>query len=45
MMGIPEALIYEIRDDSMEQVSYRDTDHYRITKAFLDNPDYYLRER
>ncbi len=45
LMGIPEALIYEIRDDSMEQVSYRETDHYRITKTFLDNPDYYLRER
>ncbi len=45
LMGIPEALIYEISDDTMEQVSYKETDHYRITKTFLDNPDYYLRER
>lgn len=45
LMGIPGARIYEIREDSMEQVSYKETDHYRITKTFLDNPDYYLRER
>ncbi len=45
LMGIPDAMIYEIRDESMEQVRYNETDHYRITKTFLDNPDYYLRER
>jgi len=44
LMGIPEALIYEIRGDSMEQVSYKETDHYRITNTFLNNPDVYLRE-
>lgn len=44
LMGIPEAMIYEIQENSMEQVSYKETDHYRITKTFLDNPDSYLRE-
>jgi predicted ATPase len=44
LMGIPEALIYEIRADSMEQVSYKETDHYRITSTFLNNPDLYLNE-
>lgn len=44
LMGIPEALIYEILGDSMEQVSYKETDHYRITSTFLNNPDVYLRE-
>jgi predicted ATPase len=43
LMGIPNATLYEIQEDSMKQVEYRDTDHYRITKTFLDNPDYYLR--
>jgi predicted ATPase len=43
LMGIPDATLYEIHDDGMEQVGYKDTDHYRITKTFLDNPDYYLR--
>ena len=43
LMGIPNATLYEIQEDSMKQVEYTETDHYRITKTFLDNPDYYLR--
>jgi len=43
LMGIPNASIYEIRDDGMQPVSFEETDHYRITKTFLTNRDYYLR--
>jgi predicted ATPase len=43
LMGIPNARLYQVTDDSMEQVDYKETDHYRITKTFLDNPEYYLR--
>jgi predicted ATPase len=43
LMGIPNAAIYEIQEDSMKIVDYKETDHYRITKTFLDNPEYYLR--
>ena len=43
LMGIPGALIYEIQEDSMQVVDYKDCDHYRITKTFLDNPEHYLR--
>ena len=43
LMGIEGAVLYEIQEDSMQQVKYKETDHYRITKAFLDNPQYYLR--
>jgi len=43
LMGIPEATLYEIQEDGMQQVKYKETDHYRITKTFLDNPEYYLR--
>jgi len=43
LMGIPGALIYEIQDDSMQPVAYKETGHYRITKTFLDNPAHYLR--
>ncbi len=43
LMGIPNATLYEIQEDSMKAVEYRDTDHYRITKTFLDNPEHYLR--
>ena len=43
LMGLPGATLYEIQENSMQQVSYTETDHYRITKTFLDNPEYYLR--
>ena len=43
LMGIPGATLYEIQEDGMQQVKYKETDHYRITKTFLDNPEHYLR--
>ena len=43
MMGIPGATIYEIKDDGMQKVKFEETEHYQITKTFLNNPDYYLR--
>lgn len=43
LMGIPGACLYEILEDGMKETDYRDTDHYRITKTFLDNPGFYLR--
>jgi predicted ATPase len=43
LMGIPGAILYEILENGMQQVKYKDTDHYRITRNFLENPDYYLR--
>jgi len=43
LMGIPGARIYEIQEDGMQEVKYRETEHYRITKTFLDNPEHYLR--
>ncbi len=43
LMGLPGATLYEIQEESMQQVAYNETNHYRITKTFLENPDYYLR--
>jgi predicted ATPase len=43
LMGIPGAVLYEIRDEGMERVAYTETDHYRITKRFLVDPESYLR--
>lgn len=43
LMGFPGALLYEIQEEAMAQVPFKETDHYRITKTFLDNPEYYLR--
>jgi len=43
LMGIPAAFIYEIQENGIERVEFTDTEHYRITKSFLDNPQAYLR--
>ena len=38
LMAYPDALIYQITDGNFEQVNYEDTEHYRVTKSFLDHP-------
>jgi len=43
LMGIPDAWIYEIKEESMDRVDYKDTEHYRITSTFLNDPNQYLR--
>ena len=43
LMGIPNARLYQIDESGIEHVQYKETDHYRITKTFLENPGYYLR--
>lgn len=43
LMGLPGALLYQITDEGMEPVAYRETDHYVVTKNFLEGPDRYLR--
>lgn len=36
IMAYPDALIYQIRD-GFEQVRYEETEHYQITRSFLNN--------
>ncbi|NLR67402.1 AAA family ATPase [Chitinophaga varians] len=43
LMGIPGARLYEIQEEGIQQVDFRDTEHYRITHSFLNNPEMYLR--
>ncbi|HXO77242.1 MAG TPA: AAA family ATPase, partial [Puia sp.] len=43
LMGLPGAALYEIQEDGVRRVEYRETEHYRITRTFLENPDQYLR--
>ena len=43
LMGMPGAALYEIQEEGMPQVKYNETDHYRITKNFLSNPEHYLK--
>ncbi len=43
LLAYPGATIYSCDSDRLTQISYKDTEHYQITKQFLDNPDHYLR--
>lgn len=44
LMAYPDALIYQITDSGIYPVKYQDTEHYEITKLFLDNPTRMLKE-
>jgi predicted ATPase len=43
LLAYPGATIYEIDATSITATDYRDTDHYRLTRAFLENPDAFLK--
>jgi predicted ATPase len=44
LLAYPGALIYELRPEGPVPTAYEDTDHYRLTRAFLNAPDRFLRE-
>ncbi|MBE6754361.1 MAG: ABC transporter ATP-binding protein [Ruminococcaceae bacterium] len=39
LMAYPNADILEFSDDGIRKVGYRETEHYRITKQFIDTPE------
>ena len=39
LMAFPGAEILEFSADGIRQIDYRDTEHYQVTKRFLDNPE------
>lgn len=43
LLAYPDATIYACNKDQLSETSYTETDHYKITKRFLDNPDLYLK--
>ena len=43
LMAIPNGNIFEITEDGMEKTELENTEHYQITKGFLNNPGMYLR--
>ncbi len=44
LMAYPEAWIYSFSPQGIERVPYEATEHYRITRDFLSNPQRMLRE-
>ncbi|MFT3867324.1 MAG: AAA family ATPase [Nibricoccus sp.] len=37
LMGFPDATIYEVGPNGMERVEYEQTDHFRVTRDFLNS--------
>ena len=44
LMGYPNSRILDFDGDRITEVEYEDTDHYNITKDFLNARERYLRE-
>lgn len=43
LLAYPGATIYSFDGDSLKKITYAETEHYQITKNFLNNPDLYLK--
>ena len=39
LMTFPDADVVEITEDGIRSVDYRDTEHYIVTKRFMDAPE------
>ncbi|MBQ6559848.1 MAG: AAA family ATPase [Erysipelotrichaceae bacterium] len=39
LMSYPDACIYELNEQGISETTYRETEHYRITKDFIDKPE------
>ncbi len=39
LLAFPDADILEFSQEGIKRVDYKDTEHYRITKRFLENPE------
>ncbi len=43
LMGYPGALIYEVTPEGISKIGYEETDHYRLTRNFLNDRDRLLK--
>ncbi|SHN22989.1 AAA family ATPase [Gracilibacillus kekensis] len=44
LLGYPDSDIFSFDNGEISKVNYEETDHYQITKSFLDNRERYLHE-
>ncbi len=42
LLAYPGATIYSCDGDRLKTITYSETEHYKITKTFLDNPEQFL---
>jgi len=43
LMAFPGARIYSLSENGIEQVKYEETEHFKVTKAFLSDPAAFVR--
>lgn len=43
LLAFPGATVLSLDGGSIQPVDYRDTEHYRITREFLESPERYFR--
>ena len=39
LMAYPKATIYSLEDQAIRRVEYRETEHYAVTRQFLNDPE------
>lgn len=44
LMTFPDAEVLEITEDGIRPVDYKDTEHYIVTKRFMDAPEKMVEE-
>ncbi|MTI84214.1 MAG: AAA family ATPase [Firmicutes bacterium] len=44
LMAYPKAVIYSFEADTIKPIDYEETEHYQLTKAFLNNRESFLRQ-
>jgi Predicted ATPase len=44
LLGYPLAEIYNFDTSPISNIDYKETEHYQVTRRFLENRDFYLRE-
>ena len=42
ILGYPDAWIYQASQHGLERVEYEDTEHYQVTRGFLNRRETYL---
>jgi predicted ATPase len=39
IMAYPDALIYRLDGNGIREVAYKETEHFKVTREFLSNPE------
>jgi len=43
ILSYPESVLFSLDGDSIRKIEYRETDHYRVTRDFLNSPERYFK--